>query len=148
MSENPESPCLLLVELGATVPNWLERKNVACLEQGSSESHGAFADRASRWLTEHTVINTVIVALHCNTVHGLEERVRCIGKNVTRTLRKRPRARLLFGAPADVPERQRRQILGLTAELAQPDPDSKSSNACIVGAHFSANPPSSSKIPL
>jgi hypothetical protein len=143
---------VLLVEIGATVPNWLEHQlehyDVACLEQGASESYAAFVERSSSWLSEHTNVNTVVVALDGHNLQDLEERVHRLGRSLAGPLSERPRARLLFGAPADVPERQRRQILGLTAELAQPGPGNPGTSACIVGAHFSANPPSSSKIRL
>lgn len=145
MSDTSEAGSLLLVEAGATVPGWLDLASVDCLDQQEHEDCEAFAERSLSWVACHPAVSTVVVALRGAPASGLDERVQNLGSRLVDALGSRPKARLLFGAPADTPERQRRRILGLTAELAQ---RAERASACVVGAHFSANPPSSGRIPI
>jgi len=135
---------LLLIELGAQDPSWLDSSAVHRLDQGANESPSDFIDRALSWLKPNPGISTVVVALRTDSTPGLEERVQSQGQRLVAALDSRPRARLLFDAPSCTSERQRHRLLGLTADLAQHEAGQR---ACVVGAHFSANPPSSSRIP-
>jgi hypothetical protein len=145
LSQNEEDRYLLLVEAGAEVPGWLDLAKVDRLDQRDLERHVEFVERSVRWLRTNPMVNTVVVALRIAPAVGLEERVHVLGTNLVAALDGRPKARLLFGAPADSPERQRRRLLGLAAALAQ---NEEGQRPCIVGAHFEANSPSSSKIPV
>ncbi len=142
-----EADCnyLLLVETGAESPGWLDQARIECLEQHYSELYLSFVERSAQWLLAHPSVETVVVALCISSTEDLEGRVQAMGARLVAALDGRPRARLLFGAPSDTPERQRRRLLSLTAELAQHE---ERQRPCIIGAHFSANCPSSSRIPV
>jgi hypothetical protein len=145
LSETEEGQCLLLVEAGAKAPDWLDPAKVACLDQRVREVHRDFVERFTDWLARHPSVNTVVVALCASPAQNIEERAQVLGTELVAVLDGRPKARLLFGAPSDIPERQRRRLLGLTAKWAR---HGAGQRACIIGAHFSAHPPSSSKIPI
>lgn len=145
MSEKLDPSQLLLVETGAEVPGWLDPSRIECLNQHYSELYLSFVHRCADWLCAHPPVQTVVVALCISSAEDLEDRVHAIGARLVGALRGRPRARLLFSAPSDTPEPQRRRLLSSAAGLAQHE-DSR--GPCIVGAHFSANSPSSSRIPV
>jgi hypothetical protein len=145
LSETEEGQCLLLVEAGAKAPSWLDLTGVECLDQRACEVPLDFVGRFTDWLARHPRVNTVVVALCGSPAQDLKERARVLGTELVAALDGRPKARLLFGAPSDIPERERRRLLGLTAELAQHEAGQR---VCIIGAHFAAQSPSSSKIPV
>jgi hypothetical protein len=136
---------LLLVETGAKVPDWLDLSQTGRLDQGAVESQLDFVERSSRWLVTHPTVNTVVVALSTDSDANLEARVQILGAKLVVTLVDRPKARLLLSAPPNTSERMRHRLLGLTAALAQHEDGQR---ACVVGAHFSASPPSSGRLPV
>jgi hypothetical protein len=140
-----DASVLLLVEYGAKVPAWLESVQTTQLNQCAAESASVFVERSAKCLSAAPTIRTVVVALSAESNVDLEERIQVHGRRLVELLAGRARARLLFDAPSETSERQRRRLLGLTAELAQCE---DSQQTCVVGAHFSAQPPSSSKIPI
>lgn len=145
LSETEEANYLLLVEAGAEVPGWLDVSKIERLDQHEDEFHDHFVARSATWLESHPSVNTVVVALGISSAEGMEQRVQSLGTKLVSALVGRARARLLFGAPSETPERQRRKLLGLAAQLAQHE---EGPQPCIVGAHFAATPPSSSRIPI
>jgi hypothetical protein len=145
LSEKLDPSHLLLVETGAEVPGWLDSSRLECLEQHYSELYLSFIRRCADWLCAHPSVQTVVVALCISSAEDLDDRVQAIGARLVSALRGRPRARVLFSAPSDTPEPQRRRLLSATAGLAQHE---DSLGSCIVGAHFSASSPSSSRIPV
>lgn len=145
LSEIVVPTCLLLIELDAEEPMWVASARIACLDQQANESLSEFVERSSVWIRQHSSITTVVVALavSSNESESLEQRVMAHGERIVSDLDRRAAARLLFSAPAFISESTRRRLLALIASLAQQE---KGQHACIVGAHFSASPPSSSKI--
>lgn len=145
MSESEDSSHLLLVETGAEVPSWFDLSRIDCLDQHYCELYLSFVSRSEEWLRAHASVETVVVALCISSAEDLEDRVQVMGTRIVNALNGRPRARLLFSAPSDTPDPQRRRLLGLAATLVQHE---ERQRPCIVGAHFSANCPSSSRIPV
>jgi hypothetical protein len=145
LSESQNSSHLLLVETGAEVPGWFDSSRLECLDQHYAELYLSFVGRSADWLRAHPSVETVVVALCVGSTQDLEHRVQAMGAELVAALNGRARARLLFSAPSDTPDPQRRRLLGLAAELAQHEDGQR---PCIVGAHFSASCPSSSRIPV
>ena len=145
LSEIVVPTCLLLIELDAEEPMWVASPRIACLDQRANETLLQFIERSSVWICQHSSITTVVVALAVSSheSENLEQRVLAHGERIVSDLGRRAAARLLFSAPASISESTRRRLLALIASLAQQE---KGHHACIVGAHFSASPPSSTRI--
>ena len=139
------APYLLLVESDAEVPGWVSSEQIDYLDQQANEPQQTFVGRSVYWIAEHPEVSTVIVALSLAEPQMLEQHVRTHGERIAAALDGRTKARLLFSAPAELSEPVRRRLLALIATMAQHD---NGCRACIIGAHFSAAPPSSARIPI
>lgn len=147
LSEIVTPTCLLVIESGAEEPMWVASARIACLDQQADESLPQLVERSAGWILQHSSVNTVVVALAISSSgsEDLEHRVSSHGERLVSALDRRAAARLLFSAPASISEPTRRRLLNLIANLAQQE---KGQHACIIGAHFSASPPSSTRIPI
>lgn len=145
MSEIVTPTCLLVIESDAEEPTWVSSARIACLDQQADESLLQLVERSATWILQHSSVNTVVVALamSSNGSENLEQRVLSHGERLVSALDRRAAARLLFSVPASISEATRRRLLGVISNLAQQE---KGQHACIVGAHFPASPPSSTRI--
>lgn len=147
MSELEVATSLLLIESDAEEPAWVTSAQIECLEQNVDEPLTAFIERSGKYIVDRPALNTVVVALSMNSTgtFDLDARVRICGAGLLPCLQRRTKVRLLFSAPPHTIEAQRRRLLGLITNLTAAE---KGHYSCIIGAHFSASPPSSSRIAL
>lgn len=138
---------LLLVELDAEAPAWISSIRIQSLAQQGNERHVAFIERSRNYVVDHPRIATVVIALTLQTIddQDLEVRVKTYGEGLLPPLHGRTKVRLLFSAPTNIPDPLRRRLLGLITELTAAE---KGHYSCVIGAHFSASAPSSSKIAI
>lgn len=138
---------LLLVESDAEEPAWVSSTQIQCLAQISNEPPQAFIESARNYIVGHPALTTVVVALTFTAIDNqdLESRVRMYGAGLLPPLHGRTKVRLLFSAPPNIPEPLRRRLLGLITQMTAAE---KGHYSCVIGAHFSASAPSSSKIAI
>jgi hypothetical protein len=140
-----ETQGLLLIELGAEVPAWLDTPSFAPLAQQPRESLAECCTRACQWLERCPQIAYVIVALAERKHPRVDEELANVGRRLVECLAQRPKARLLLCVPAETSERERKGLLALAADLVK---DGDARNSVVVGAHFSARPPPSGTLPV
>jgi hypothetical protein len=140
-----ETQGLLLIELGAEVPAWLDTPCFAPLPQQHRESLAECCTRACDWLDRCPQIAYVILALAESSHPRIDKELSAVGRRLVECLSRRTKARLLLCVPAETSERERKGLLALAADLVK---DGDSRYSVVVGAHFSARPPPSGTLPV
>jgi hypothetical protein len=137
---------LLMVELDAEEPAWVSSIQIQRLAQRDNEPLLTFIERSRNYIVDHPRLTTVVVALTLPTIdHDLESSLTTYGAGLLPSLQGRTKVRLLFSAPPNIPDPLRRRLLSLITQLTAAG---KGHYSCVIGAHFSASAPSSSKIAI